>query len=44
MLHIRDGVLFIIGLVDSSPNIAFMIVTIALNFGLIFVPGVLRLV
>ncbi len=48
MLHSRDGVLFTIGLVDSSSNIAFMAVTIKFNFGLIspndFSPGVLRLV
>ena len=48
MLHSRDGVLFVIGLVDSFPNIAFMVVTIRFDFGLIapndFVPEVLRLV
>ena len=48
MFHSRNGVPFIIGLVDSSPNIMFMVVAKKLNFGLItqnyFVPEVLRLV
>ncbi len=48
MFHSRNGVPFIKGLVDSSPNVTFMVVAKKLNFGLItpndFVPEVLRLV
>ena len=47
MFHSRNDVPFIIGLVDSSPNVAFMVVAKKLNFDLItpndFVPEGLRL-
>ena len=48
VFHSRNSVPFIIGLVDSSPNVAFMVVTKKLHFDLItpnyFVPEGLRLV
>ena len=48
MLHSRNGVLFIIGLIGLSSNVVFMVAAKKFNFGLIttnnFVPEVLRLV
>lgn len=48
VFHSRKGVPFIISLVDSSPNVTFMVVAKKFNIGLItpndFVPEVLRLV
>ena len=48
MFHSRNGVPFILGLVDSSSNVVFMVVAKELNFGLItpndFVPENLKLV
>lgn len=48
MVHSRDGGLFIMGIVDSSSNIAFVVMIRKFRFGLIapndFVPGALKLV